>query len=73
MDPPSKTLSDGQIVTKDLFRNMLKEELEVIRQEVGDTRFEEGRFKEAASLMDKITTQDELVDFLTLPGYQLLN
>ena len=29
--------------------------------------------QEAASLMDKITTQDELVDFLTLPGYQLLN
>ena len=68
-----KTLSDGQVVTKDLFRKMLKEELEVIHQEVGDTRFEEGRFKEAASLMDKITTQDELVDFLTLPGYQLLN
>lgn len=52
---------------------MLKEELEVIRQEVGDTRFEQGRFKEAATLMDNITTQDELVDFLTLPGYQLLN
>ncbi len=68
-----KPLSDGQIVTKALFRNMLKEELEVIRQEVGDTRFEQGRFKEAATLMDNITTQDELVDFLTLPGYQLLN
>ena len=37
MDPSSKPLSDGQIVTKALFRNMLKEELEVIRQEVGDT------------------------------------
>lgn len=68
-----KTLSNGKVVTKALFREMLKEELEVIHQEVGETRFSQGRFIEAASLMDSITTQDELVDFLTLPGYQLLN
>lgn len=68
-----KTLSDGQIVTKALFRQMLTQELDVICQEVGEARFNSGRFKEAAALMDKITTQDELVDFLTLPGYQLLH
>ncbi|OAT44887.1 malate synthase [Proteus hauseri ATCC 700826] len=68
-----KTLSDGQVVTKALFRKMLTEELDVIRQELGEERFLSGRFKEAAALMDNITTQDELVDFLTLPGYQLLN
>lgn len=68
-----KTLSDGQVVTKALFRKMLTEELDVIRKELGEERFLSGRFKEAAVLMDDITTQDELVDFLTLPGYQLLN
>jgi len=67
-----KTLSDGQPVTPALFNRFLAEELLVIRQEVGDSRFNNGRFNEAAQLMAQITTQDVLVDFLTLPGYQLL-
>lgn len=67
-----KTLSDGQLVTKPLFRRMLNEEMLVIQQELGEQRFSDGRFTQAAALMEKITTQDELIDFLTLPGYQLL-
>lgn len=67
-----KTLSDGQLVTKPLFRRMLNEEMLVIQQELGEPRFSAGRFTQAATLMEKITTQDELIDFLTLPGYQLL-
>ena len=31
-----------------------------------------GRFDDAARLMEQITTSDELIDFLTLPGYRLL-
>ena len=30
------------------------------------------RFDDAARLMEQITTSDELIDFLTLPGYRLL-
>ncbi|MEE8731513.1 MAG: malate synthase A [Rahnella inusitata] len=67
-----KTLSDGQLVTKPLFRRMLNEEMLVIQHELGEQRFSAGRFTQAAALMEKITTQDELIDFLTLPGYQLL-
>ncbi len=67
-----KTLSDGQPVTKALFRQMLCEEMQVIQQELGERRFSSGRFDEAAALMERITTQDELIDFLTLPGYALL-
>ncbi|MBB6115257.1 malate synthase [Rahnella inusitata] len=67
-----KTLSDGQLVTKPMFRRMLNEEMLVIQQELGEQRFSAGRFTQAAALMEKITTQDELIDFLTLPGYQLL-
>ncbi|ACT05255.1 malate synthase A [Dickeya chrysanthemi Ech1591] len=68
-----KTLSDGRVVTKALFRQMLTEEMQVIRGELGDTRFDGGRFEEAARLMERITTQDALIDFLTLPGYDLLD
>ncbi|NAS63112.1 malate synthase A, partial [Pseudomonas syringae pv. actinidiae] len=68
-----KTLSDGRVVTKALFRQMLAEEMQVIRVELGDARFDGGRFEEAARLMERITTQDALIDFLTLPGYDLLD
>lgn len=52
---------------------MLDEELQTIQQELGDVRFQHGRFREAVELMISITTQDELIEFLTLAGYQQLN
>ncbi|MCH1918993.1 malate synthase A [Shewanella sp. A3A] len=65
-------LSNGKLVTKALFREMLTEELSKVKQEVGASRFSQGQFIRAASLLEEITTADELVDFLTLPGYRLL-
>lgn len=59
-------------VTKALFRQMLGEEMKVIASELGEERFSQGRFDDAARLMEQITTSDELIDFLTLPGYRLL-
>ncbi len=68
-----KSLSNGEKVTKPLFEEMLDEELQVIQKELGDKRFQSGRFREAAELMRKITTQDELIEFLTIPGYQFID
>ncbi|WP_419210166.1 malate synthase A [Providencia manganoxydans] len=68
-----KSLSNGEKVTKALFEEMLDEELQVIQKELGDQRFQNGRFREAADLMRRITTQDELIEFLTIPGYQLID
>ncbi|GAB1064290.1 MAG: hypothetical protein SAqMacA_21030 [Shewanella algae] len=65
-------LSNGKPVTKALFSAMLKEELANVREELGSERFDNGQFKQAASLLEEITTADELVTFLTLPGYELL-
>lgn len=67
-----KTLEEGQQVTRALFLQMLGEEMRVIQQELGDQRFCQGRFDEAARLMERITTESELVEFLTLPGYRLI-
>ncbi|WP_414165229.1 malate synthase A [Superficieibacter sp. BNK-5] len=67
-----KTLSNGKPVTKSLFRQMLAEEMQVIQEELGEHRFSSGRFTDAARLMEQITTSDDLIDFLTLPGYRLL-
>lgn len=68
-----KTLDNGLTVTKALFEQYLKEEIEVVKQEIGDARYQAGRFVEAAELMARLTTSDELSNFLTVPGYDYLD
>lgn len=68
-----KTLDNGQVVTKDLFELYLEQEIEVVKYEIGVERFAAGRFTEAAQLMSRLTTSDELTNFLTVPGYDYLD
>jgi malate synthase len=70
---PDGKLSDGRKVTKKLFREMLAEELEKIKQAIGADRFAKGKFEIARDLFDKMTTDDEFAEFLTLPGYDKLD
>jgi malate synthase len=71
---PKGILDDGTEVTVDLFRQVLDEELEKIKTEiVGPERWERDEFGKAAELFDKISTHDEFVEFLTLPGYEHLD
>jgi malate synthase len=70
---PNGVLEDGTEVTVELFRQTLQEELETIKNDiVGPERYERDEFGEAAELFDQISTQDEFVEFLTLPGYEYL-
>jgi len=64
---PRGLLDDGRKVTKELFRRVLDEELAKVRRFAGD------RFDIARELFDQITTDDEFVEFLTLPGYEKLD
>jgi malate synthase len=61
-------LDDGRKVSLELFRAWLPEEVKKIEQQ--------GRYaatlQEAAKLFDQITTSEEFVEFLTLPGYARL-
>jgi malate synthase len=72
VDPPSKNAQQRQAGDQTLFRQMLAEEMRVIQDELGEHRFSSGRFDDAARLMEQITTSDDLIDFLTLPGYRFL-
>ncbi len=65
---PKGVLADGRKVTVEMFRTMLPEELEKVKQILG-TSYTEGKYAEAAELFDEITTSDVFVEFLTLPGY----
>lgn len=69
---PKGVLQDGRKVTKELFASVLTEELEKIQQSVGSTAFTNGAYDRASDLFSKITTDDDFVDFLTLPGYEYL-
>ncbi|HET7633590.1 MAG TPA: hypothetical protein VFK51_02560, partial [Burkholderiales bacterium] len=71
MRSPKGVLDDGRKVTRELFRSLLPEELAKIRTLLGD-QFANGRYEEAAKLFDRITTDDDYVEFLTLPGYDWL-
>ena len=66
-------LDDERKVTVELFRSLLAEELEKVKGIVGEQRFATGTYERAAQLFDTITTDDTFVEFLTLPGYRLLN
>jgi malate synthase len=66
---PKGVLEDGRKVTLELFHQMLPEEIDKIRQEVGEERFRSGQFQKAAKLFDQIISNDELEEFLTLRAY----
>jgi len=66
-------LDDGTEVTEYLFRRILSEELEKIPNIVDPARTKNDRFDEAAHLFDRISTDDDFVEFLTLPGYEYLD
>jgi malate synthase len=59
-------------VTVELFRQTLAEELDKLRA-ARDAAYETGGYERAAVLFDKLTVSDDFVEFLTIPGYALLD
>ncbi|MEK4406420.1 malate synthase A [Sporosarcina sp. FSL K6-6792] len=70
---PQGKLSDGPDITEKLVAKVLQEELELIKQTVGDTAFTTDKYEAAAELFSALIVQDDFVEFLTLPGYEKLN
>jgi hypothetical protein len=65
-------LDDGKPLTVERFRAVLGEEMDRIRLEVGDDRFLNGRFEDSRTLFERMSTQPQFVEFITLPAYDLL-
>ncbi|HYC34944.1 MAG TPA: malate synthase A [Usitatibacter sp.] len=66
---PKGTLEDGRKLTLEMFRGMLAEELHKVS---GAPAASERRYDEAAWLLDRLVSQDEFVDFLTEPAYDMV-
>ncbi len=67
-----KCTVDGTPLDKDRFARVVEEEMQRVRREVGDARFNGGRFQEARDLFVRLSTTPKFEDFLTLPAYELL-
>ena len=66
-------LDTGVKVTPELVRDLVATELAELRAELGDEAYAAGRWEAAADLFEQVSLADEFVDFLTLPGYALLD
>jgi malate synthase len=72
---PKGILDDGRKVSVALFHELAKDELEKIRAAIGigEQQFASSKFQTAAEILDTIITDDQFVEFLTLPAYRYLN
>ena len=66
-------LDEGNQITDHQFDEWMEEELEVIKSEIGEDRYNAGRFKDASTLFAEMIKKEEFDEFLTLPAYNYLN
>lgn len=66
-------LDDGRKITKELLSSMVPEELQKIREYLGDAGWALGKYEEAATLFAAMCLNDSFVEFLTLPAYEKID
>jgi malate synthase len=62
-------LEDGRVVTRELFREVLRDELDSIYETLPAEQGLANRLEDAARLFDSLVTDPHLADFLTVPAY----
>ncbi|HWB66258.1 MAG TPA: malate synthase A, partial [Mycobacteriales bacterium] len=63
----------GEKVTAEMVRSVADDVLAEIREQVGADAFEAGQWKAARAVFEQVALDDDFVDFLTLPAYDLLD
>jgi len=66
------TLKDGREVTADLFEKVLEDEMKKLRETLGPTNFDSGRFDEAIEIFRNMSLSMDVEEFLTIPAYDLI-
>ena len=64
------SISDGPKIDIDLVDRLLAEQLEQIKEEVGEARFASGHYADAYELFEQLIKQEQFNEFLTLPAYE---
>jgi malate synthase len=65
-------LADGTRVTSDLVREVVRDVLDQIANEVGASAFADGRWADAEHLLEQVALSADFVEFLTFPAYDRL-
>ncbi len=66
-------LDDGRQFTTELYNQILKEEIEKIKEYVGNEYYENGNFKNAIEIFNKLVLDKNFAEFLTLETYKYIN
>ena len=66
------TLKDGREVTADLFEKVLEDEMKKLRETLGPTNYDSGRFEEAIEIFRNMSLSMDVEEFLTIPAYELI-
>ncbi len=64
-----QTLLDGRPVTRELVREIVREENDKVKAAMGEEAYAKGRYEDAAALMIDLVEQPAFEEFLTLPAY----
>jgi malate synthase len=66
-------LAGGTVVTDEVVRAAIDDELAAIESELGAEAFAAGRWSQAREVFEQVALAGDFVDFLTLPAYQLID
>ncbi|HXV08659.1 MAG TPA: malate synthase A [Burkholderiales bacterium] len=69
---PLGKLDDGRKVTRELFKELVPQELQRVRELLGERQYAAGKYPEGAQMFEALTLRDDFVEFLTLPAYDYL-
>lgn len=67
-----QTLQDGRPVTKELVREIAREENDKVKAAMGEETYAQYRYEDAAQLMIGLVEQPVFEEFLTLPAYECI-
>ena len=67
---PDGKLNDGTKITEELYYSLVKEELDKIKNMAGEKKFNNGKYKLATELFNKLSTDKKFSEFLTLIAYE---
>ena len=63
-------LVTGEDITAELFKQILADELDVLKEQFGEEQYNAGKFNEAAEIFTDLILQDEFEEFLTTSSYK---
>ena len=65
-------IEGGVKATSEFFERALKEEMQVVKREVGAAAYARGRFPQAIKLFRDLSLASDFAPFLTLPAYKMI-